>query len=173
VKQDNRFAEDFFAKHSYHSIAIKLLQNNQTVDIPLTGHCMKPLLYETDIITVKPIVAENLYCGDVVLYHINGRLKCHRFLRFHNIADEQYLITKSDRRHYHDPPVPVCDLLGKIVKVKRNAKITEYESIKWQRINYALGKLSTFISKIERPTLWLYRIPKRAVGLLRRVVMIL
>lgn len=170
MSQDNRFAEDFFAKHSYHSIAIKLLQNNQSVDIVLTGHCMKPLLCETDIITVTPIDAENVCCGDVVLYHIDGRLKCHRYLRQALIDGKKYLITKSDRRYHHDPPVPVSDLLGKIVKIRKELKIIDYESIKWSRINFALGKLSPFISKIERPALLLYRIPKRAVCFIKRTV---
>ena len=167
------FAEAFFAKHSYHSIAIKLLQNNQIVDIPLTGHCMKPLLRETDIITVKPVTVETLSCGDVVLYHIDGRLKCHRFLRFNNYDDTLYLITKSDRRDTYDPPVPIHDLLGKVIKIERSGKKYDYESIKWMRINFALGKLSPFISKIERPAVLLYRIPRKAASIIRRAVMAL
>ncbi|NTU70000.1 hypothetical protein HGB13_04250 [bacterium] len=167
------FAEAFFAKHSYHSIAIKLLQNNQIVDIPLTGHCMKPLLRETDIITVKPVKVENLSCGDIVLYHINGRLKCHRFLRFNNYDDKQYLITKSDRRHTCDPPVPSSNLLGKVVHVERNGKKIDYETTKWTRINFVLGKISPIISNIERPAVLLYRIPRKAASIIRRAVMAL
>lgn len=157
----SRFSETFFTKHSYHSIAIKLLQKGETVDITLTGHCMNPLLCENDIITVKPLSADRLRCGDIVLYQIDGRLKSHRFLRKIVVDGQRFLLTKSDRRYSIDQPVPVSDLLGKIIQVNKKGDVIDYESTNWHVINFALGVLSPYISLVERPIMWAIRFPSR------------
>ena len=144
------FQEDFFKKHDYYEIIIRLLQRRESVEIELTGLCMKPLLQEKDLITIKPIAVSQLNCGDIVLYHINGRLKCHRFLKFKKgVNENQYLITKSDRRIGYDPPVSPDNFLGIIVRTKRGARILNYETKKWKVINFCLGKTSPLISKVE------------------------
>ena len=91
------FQEEFFRKHDYYKIIILLLQKGEPVEIMLTGHCMKPLLCEGDLISIRPIQADALRCGDVAMYHVNGRLKAHRFLRFIPVYGTQHLLTKSDR----------------------------------------------------------------------------
>jgi signal peptidase I len=143
--------DTFFEKHSYHKIAILFLQKGETVQIPLSGHCMKPLLSENDLVTIQPMKAENIKCGDVAVFQIHGELKAHRFLRFKIIDENTYLITKGDRRLHCDSPVPSENLLGKITQVKKGNKIVDYRSPKWDKINYLLGKLSPYLSYIEYP----------------------
>jgi hypothetical protein len=140
---------NIFPKHSPHKIATLLLQQGEAVQISLTGHCMKPLLRENDLITIQPFHAEQLRCGDVAIYLINGKLKAHRFLKRIIIDEHHYLITKSDRRFRCDNPVPYKDLLGKIIQVKKGTKLVDYKSRQWEIINYLLGKLSPYISFIE------------------------
>jgi hypothetical protein len=156
------FQEEFFQKHDYYKIIILLLQKGEPVEITLTGHCMKPLLREGDLIFIKPIQADTLRCGDVAVYHVNGRLKAHRFLRCIQLDGKQHLLTKSDRRYRCDPPVSPADFLGIISKVTRNGRTTHYESRTWRTVNLLLGKLSPSISLIERPIVFLLRLPKRA-----------
>ncbi|MCI5218073.1 MAG: hypothetical protein D3914_02480 [Candidatus Electrothrix sp. LOE2] len=165
------FQEEFFKKHDYYKVIILLLQKGEAVEIMLTGHCMKPLLREKDLIAIKPIQAEQLRCGDVAIYHVNGRLKAHRFLRFITLDGKSHLQTKSDRRHRYDPPVPAANFLGIICKVTRNNRTINYETGTWQTINSLLGKLSPFISVIERPIVFLLRLPKRAARKLYRTVL--
>ncbi len=164
------FQEEFFKKHSYHEIIIQQLKNGEVVELPLTGHCMKSLLRENDLITVKPIPTNQLKCGDIVLYHINGRLKCHRFLKFKTIQDKQYLITKSDRRLVYDNPVPLDCFLGIVTQVKKSSKIIDYETNKWKRINYCLGKLSPFLSIIEYCIRFPIRFPLKCASQLFRLL---
>ncbi len=156
------FQEEFFRKHDYYKIIILLLQKGEAVEIMLTGHCMKPLLREKDLISIRPMQADALRCGDVAMYHVNGRIKAHRFLRFIPVDGIKHLLTKSDRRHRCDPPVPVSNFLGIISKVTRNGRTMNYESRTWQTVNLLLGKLSPSISVIERPLVFLLRLPKRA-----------
>lgn len=165
------FQEEFFKKHDYYKVITLLLQKGEPVEIMLTGHCMKPFLHEGDLITVKPVRAQALACGDVAVYHINGRLKAHRFLRFVTIDGIRHIITKSDRRYGYDPPVPASDFLGVISQVQQGNRTIDYESGTWRRINFLLGKLSPSISVIERPIVFLLRLPKRAARKLYRTVL--
>jgi hypothetical protein len=165
------FQEEFFKKHDYYKVITLLLQKGEPVEIMLTGHCMKPFLHEGDLITVKPVRAQALACGDVAVYHINGRLKAHRFLRFVTIDGIRHIITKSDRRYGYDPPVPLSTFLGVITQVKKGDRTMNYESRNWRSINFLLGKLSPSISVIERPIVFLLRLPKRAARKLYRTVL--
>jgi hypothetical protein len=168
---ENGFQEEFFKKHDYYKIIILLLQKGETVEIPLTGHCMKPFLCEGDLITVTPVRAEQLHCGNVAVYQINGRLKAHRFLRFVTIDGIRHIITKSDRRYGYDLPVPLTAFLGVITQVKKGGRVIDYETDRWKRINFLLGKTSPCISLIERPIFFLLRLPRRCAGKLYRSVL--
>ena len=165
-----QFQEDFFKKHGVHEISILLLQNGEPVKIPLTGHCMKPLLCENDLITIQPVSTKQLKCGDIAIYHINGRLKAHRFLFFKRFNGQKYIITKSDRRLYCDRPVPVSNLLGKIIKVNKGKKTINYENNKWEIINYCIGKLSPYISKIEYSIKFIIRFPRKCASKIFRLL---
>ena len=165
------FQEEFFQKHSYHEIVIQLLKNGELAELPLTGHCMKPLLKENDLITVKPIPVHLLICGNIALYHINGRLKCHRFLKFKNIQGKPYLITKSDRRLGYDAPVPLESFLGIVIQIKKKNLIINYETKRWGRINYVLGKLSPFLSFAEYYLSIPIRLPRKCASRLFCLVM--
>ncbi|WLE96018.1 MAG: hypothetical protein QTN59_15190 [Candidatus Electrothrix communis] len=166
----NNFQKTFFKKHDYYKVITLLLQKGETVEIPLTGHCMKPVLCEKNLITIKPIEAEQLHCGNVAIYHINGRLKAHRFLKFITINGKKHILTKSDRRYDCDCPVPVSDFLGIITRVKKDNLIINYETKKWKIINMFLGKFSSCISFVERPAVFFLRLPRRCAGKLLRAV---
>lgn len=154
---ENKFQENFFRKHSYYKIIKLLLQNGKFVQIPLTGYCMRPLLCENDLITIEPIQVEQLYCGNIAIYHINGKLKAHRFLKFITISGEKYIMTKSDRRYSYDKPIPITNFLGIVTQVKKGNSTINYESKKWKLINFFLGKFSPYISIVEQPIKFLVK----------------
>jgi len=149
MREMSSLQKSFFKKHSSHRIAALLLQQGETVQIPLTGSCMKPLLCEKDLLTIYPLKAEQLRCGDVAVYLIHGELKTHRFLKSKSIDKHDYLITKSDRRYHCDKPVPYENLLGKIIQIQKGNKLVDYTKPNWAVINYLLGKLSPYISFFE------------------------
>ena len=168
MDSENGFQEEFFRKHDYYKIIILLLKKGEPVEIRLTGHCMKPFLHEGDLITVQPLRAEELSCGDVAVYHVNGRLKAHRFLRFVTVDEIRHIITKSDRRYGYDPPVSLSAFLGVITHVKKGDRVIDYETNQWKRINVLLAKTSPSVSLIERPIFFLLRLPRRCAGKLYR-----
>ncbi|MCI5158996.1 MAG: hypothetical protein D3906_11300, partial [Candidatus Electrothrix sp. AUS1_2] len=106
----------------------------------------------------------------VAVYHVNGRLKVHRFLRCIQLDGKEHLLTKSDRRFRCDPPVSAANFLGSISKVTRNGRTMNYESRTWRAVKLLLGKLSPSISVIERLIVFLLRLPKRCARKVCRVV---
>jgi len=171
MESTTQFHEIFFKKHDYYTIVKLLLQNGQIVEIPLTGHCMTPLLCENDLITIQPIQVEQLCCGNVAIYHINGRLKAHRFIKFITINGQKHIITKSDRRYGYDKPVPVSEFLGIITQVKKSNRTINYQSKKWKLINHSLGKFSPYISIAEQPIMFFIRLPRKCASKIFKWVM--
>ncbi len=171
MDSENKFREEFFKKHDYYQIIILLLKKGESVQVLLTGHCMKPLLCENDLITIQPITAEQLCCGNVAIFHFIGRLKAHRFLKFLTIDAQKHIVTKPDRRSGCDSPVSVIDFLGRITQVRKGNRTINYESKKWKFINSFLGKFSPYISIVEHSLVLLIRLPRKFASRVFKLVM--
>ncbi len=150
-----------------HDIAIALLMKNQTVRVCLTGNCMKPFLRDNDLITIQPVEAGQLICGDVTVYRCNRELKVHRFLKMRSINGGNYSIIKADRRFRPDKPVPDADILGKVIEIRRGLKTIDYRKKSWERINFLLGRFSPFLSSAELP---FYFVRKLLITAIKRIL---
>jgi len=167
----NKFQEEFFIKHDYYQLIAVLLQKGETVTIPLYGYCMRPFIENGDTATIKSIVAKDLKCGDIVVCKFESRFKIHRFLGFKTYLGQKHLVTKGDKCITKDGLVPFSLLLGKIIQVKKNNRIVNYESKKWNLINFLLGKLSPYISIAERIVMLLIRLPRKGASKVFKLVM--
>lgn len=97
--------------------ALKTL--NKSFNITVLGESMNPILYEGDIITVRP--SENYYIGDIVVfYYADKELLVHRLL---NIKDPYYFC-KGDNA-FRLENIKKEQILGKIVALKRESKIID------------------------------------------------
>ncbi len=167
----NGFQEEFFRKHNYFEVTALLLKNGQTVDMSLYGYCMRPFIRNGDSVLIRPIKPAQLRCGDIAVYRLGNRFKIHRFLGMQNILGKDHLITKGDRCVNRDPPVLLSEFLGVITQVKKGGRVIDYETDRWKRINFMIGKTSPWISLIERPIFFLLRLPRRCAGKLYRSVL--
>lgn len=81
-----------------------------------TGWSMFPAIHKGDAIEVGP--ADSLAVGDVVVFHQEGSLVCHRVVDIGASGDVR---TQGDHANGQDPPVRHQDILGKVTMVIRGS----------------------------------------------------
>jgi hypothetical protein len=101
MSRSNRFAEAW-------------LGHGGSTELTMRGHSMSPALRDGDRLTVAPVAGE-LAVGDIVLMRWRGDLVTHRVIA---LADGK-AVTRGDACCTADPPLPVDEILGRVVAVQR------------------------------------------------------
>jgi len=95
-----------------------LLIRSQTFRFRVASWSMYPTLRKGDRLTVEPVSATSLQVGDVILYHICGRLICHRVVALDTAEAGPRIITKGDAAVGCDAPLLPDQVLGRVVGVR-------------------------------------------------------
>ena len=113
---------------------------------------------------VKPISLEEARIGDIVAYRrdeSHSVLTNHRVIRIGKDRGQRYLITKGDRNIYRDfPLISPEDVLGKVVSIERNGRVTSLETPFYRLLGYLKARLSL--------GLWILGVLKRKISLLNQ-----
>lgn len=108
--------------------------------VSLTGTSMFPVLLSGDKVVVKRSSLEDLRPGDIIVWSDEFLQRvAHRIISIDASATPPLITTKGDLRMGEDPPVEFDRVLGKVVAVLRDGKVTWMteldESIKNQSNN--------------------------------------
>jgi signal peptidase I len=104
-------------------LAAEALRSWGVLKLCATGVSMLPTLWPGDILTVQSASPEQVELGEIVLYMRQNRFFVHRIVRKDITRDEPAVVTRGDCMSENDPAVGRCELLGKIVQVKRPSSI--------------------------------------------------
>lgn len=103
---------------------------------------MLPLLNPGDKILLRKCRDDNLLCGDVIVYMIDYVSYVHRFIFKKKRDDRFFLITKPDKAFFFNTPIPLNQLIGRIIAVEKKRFNINLESAFWKAINRFLGLFS-------------------------------
>jgi signal peptidase I len=93
----------------------QLLDEGRTVQVPVYGMSMFPILMPRDTVQIKRIAFEEMKPGHVLVFEQNGQWVAHRLVK--KITKNQTLITRGDGLPYNDAPVDADRAKGIITKV--------------------------------------------------------
>lgn len=96
-----------------------LLLRGNKVRLRLVSNCMYPTLKEGDILKVEPISPEKVRPSEIILYHNQGKLFCHRLLKRFQRMGITYGIAKGDASTSPLPPFAIDQILGCVVGAER------------------------------------------------------
>ncbi len=99
----------------YHQWIDQLLNEGKTVQVPVYGMSMFPILLPRDKVQIQKCSLEALKIGQVLVFEINGQWIAHR-LTSKDAATGQ-LFTKGDGLPYTDTPVTIETTKGVLTKV--------------------------------------------------------
>ena len=159
--------EEVFAStgqvEAIRQLFINLLREGLVIRSLALGESMSPCIKKGDSLMVKPISLEEARIGDIVAYRrdeSHSVLTNHRVIRIGKDRGQRYLITKGDPNVYCDfPLVSPEDVLGKVVSIERNGRVTSLETPFYRLLGYLKARLSL--------GLWILGVLKRKISLLR------
>jgi len=103
---------------------------------------MLPLIKPEDEIVLRKHPLNTLKRGDVVVFEKYRELYTHRLLYRRMSGSKIELITKGDNSFIADEAISEKDLLGKVIRIKRDNKSINLESKFWKIVNSLAGTLS-------------------------------
>lgn len=103
------------------------LSNNRRASFIVTGMSMWPFLcHGRDSVTVEAADAKKLKIGDIVLFEaIKGKYILHRITKLYDDSFE----TTGDGNFFRDGKFPFEAVVGKAVKISRNGKAIDCDSL--------------------------------------------
>jgi hypothetical protein len=118
---------------------------------------MEPIICPQDRVIVRASRLENLKPGDIVLFERDSTLHVHRFLKKCFYDKECFLLSKADTSLLADEPVPEAQLLGKVIRIVKKARIIDLENLQGRVMNrllhlFLLLKMRSYVlaSRLKR-----------------------
>lgn len=127
-------------------LAWELSESGQRLKLEVISQSMLPILKPGDKIVVEKVGVESLEIGDVLVVLRKGEFITHRLVGWG--SKECY--TKGDNARHFDPPVQFERILGKVIAIEREDKITDLQSRHWKLSNRTLGHYHAFTGRMFR-----------------------
>ena len=129
-------------------LAGEVLRSSGTLRLRVTGWSMLPTVMPGDTLVIDHISSDGVSEGDIVLFVRDRRFFVHRVIT--KGSHDAAIVTCGDAMPAPDPPVPECDLLGKVTLIVRNGKCIEpARSPRFSvRAVSALVRHSTFAARV-------------------------
>ncbi len=86
----------------------------------VAGWSMFPTLRKGDLLMIEPASLSQLRVGDLILFHREGQLICHRLVGLETGGPAPQLVTKGDAATEGDAPLEPGQILGRVVDVRRS-----------------------------------------------------
>lgn len=145
--------------NQYRQWIDQLLHEGRTVQVPVYGMSMFPILMPRDTVQIKRIAFEEMKPGHVLVFEQNGQWVAHRLIK--KDQGNQALITRGDGLPYNDASVTAASARGIITKV-----IKTRSPFAWS-INTRIDRFLVWAAPVTGRVFW---IMGRVVGFLFRVL---
>ncbi len=92
------------------------------ISLAIKGFSMYPVLRSGDRVTVDPETGETLSCGELIAFYQKDDAACHRLIALEERDGAVWIRTKGDAILQEDPPTPLSQVIGKIVRIERKGR---------------------------------------------------
>ena len=121
-----------------------LLLRSEVFRFRVASWSMNPALQKGDRLTLEPASPAELQVGDLILFHDQGRLFCHRLVTLDTAGPVPRIITKGDAATGCDNPLQPDQVLGRVVVVTRGrrwvAPLTIRLDRRWERLIHGVAR---------------------------------
>jgi len=125
------------------------IRTNGSVCFRVFGASMFPWIRSGDLVFARSIGYEQAAPGDVVLYERDERIFVHRVIR--RASPDARLITKGDALDREDAPLSRSEFLGRVIRIHRDTRHIDIESLGWVLAGRLLAGISRASSFVYRP----------------------
>jgi len=125
----------------------QLLADGQTVQVPVHGMSMFPILMPRDTVQIRRFSFKEMKPGQVLVFEREGQWVAHRLIK--KDTQNSLLVTRGDGLPYIDEPVDVASAKGIITKV-----IKTRSPFAWS-INTRIDRLLVWTGPITGRFFWM------------------
>ena len=127
-------------------LAAEVLTSGRPIWFKAWGTSMLPAIWPGDLVAVQQVSPENIAKGDIVLFVQEQRFYLHRVRHALNCAGVREWTTRGDALLRDDPTVTTNDLLGRVVQIRRNGRMTRptQVSLSANLISYLVARSDFF-----------------------------
>jgi signal peptidase I len=125
------------------------IRANGSVCFRVFGASMFPWIRSGDLAFARSFGYEQAARGDVVLYERDERIFVHRVIR--RATADTSLVTKGDSLDREDEPVSRGEFLGRVIRIHRDSRHIDIESLGWVLAGRLLARISSASSIVYRP----------------------
>ena len=111
----------------------------------LKGESMLPFLKNGQTLLFRPAEAESIAVGNIVLYHENDKVISHRVFR----KGKGFIQTKADASVYADSPITSDRLIGKVVAVEKDGRVSRLDNIAGLICGLLISRISLITSRFQ------------------------
>ena len=120
------------------NVLVRLLRTGETVDVPASGLSMFPFLLPTDVLRVRPVSAENLKRGQIIVYENFQKIISHRYIK----TKDSKVICKGDGLLHIDQPFDPASVLGVVVARTRKGRTLNLET----NFFFVTGRIMSYVT---------------------------
>jgi hypothetical protein len=121
-------------------------QSGELSVCPIEGNCMSPMIREGDTLIIQH-GSDGIRVGDVVVFGSPGSFHVHRVLGIKGGDGSETFLLKGDQNPMYNNPVPMAEILGKVIEVRGSNGYLRLESSFWKNLNYLLSIRSNFAAR--------------------------
>jgi signal peptidase I len=104
------------------------IEAGQPAWLPLSGGSMTPFLPSGSKVLVSQTAPRRIFCGDLVVYEVEGRMICHRVLGRRTQGFSHAFLMKGDGWRMTDPWVCAEQVIGKVIAINRNGSVVRLDT---------------------------------------------
>ena len=112
------------ASEVFIGVLDEALKSGTLVRFRAEGDSMYPTIRNGDTITIAPVSTDEVVCGDVLLCRHDNRVLAHRLVGVTTCGSDRLFSLRGDAKAACDAPVGASDLVGKVISVCRNGRMT-------------------------------------------------
>ena len=126
-------------------MAYKINTDNDLFLFDITGFSMWPFLKTGEKVVIKKVLAGDLSVGDIILYHYNNQMICHRLARKVARGHGYLLYTCGDAGSNLGKPITEEALVGKVIGILRKGHIVDFTG-RWRHfVNWFIVEFAPFL----------------------------
>ena len=121
------------AAESFAELSEGILGRGNSIRFRAFGRSMLPLIRNGDVVTTRPVSAEKLRVGDIVLHRIGrDRLVAHRIVQLGHTNGKAMLTTRGDASLSPGDQVSAEQVLGHVVALRRGGRSVRLDRGAWR-----------------------------------------
>lgn len=128
--------------------------------VAITGHSMRPLLRPGDEALIRHGPA-GVGRGDIVAFRLGEAFAAHRVIAVRRREGGTFLLTGGDNNTGFDPEIPLDQLIGRVIAIRRGRQIMRLDTFAWRVAGTVLAWLWLGGRQAQR---WVRRIRRPLVG---------